>query len=186
AVCAAGLLGPASSRAAGSSLYYEIGGGGPVSVSAGRGYQPGEIGIGIQWGGVAACGGLDPFATVSNQLNGITSGFQQMMGSVIQNAKGAVMSLPAIIIQRAAPGLYDLLSNGVLQGKLNFNKAKASCKAMADRAADAIFSAGGWRQQAQAENWKRTAQSTGDAVAAQHIVEAQAGNEGVIWIGGKR
>lgn len=171
--------------AAGDDLYYKIGGGGPVSASAGRGYQPGQLGLGINWNQGSACSGLNPQATVANQLNGATSGFQNMMGSIVQNATGAVASLPAMIIQRAAPGLYDLLSNGVLQGRLDFNKAKTSCKAMAKRAADAVTS-GGWQQQAQAENWENTAATNGDAVAAQQTVEAQGGNKGVTWVAGEK
>ena len=91
--------------AAGDDLYYKIGGGGPVSASAGRGYQPGQLGLGINWNQGSACSGLNPQATVANQLNGATRGFQNMMGSAVQNATGAVAALPAMIIQRAAPGL---------------------------------------------------------------------------------
>ena len=36
---------------------------------------------------------------------------------VIQNATSAVASLPALIIQRADPGLYNLLTNGILQAR---------------------------------------------------------------------
>ena len=183
AVCL--MLPPIASSASGDDLYYQIGGGGPVSASAGRGYQPGSLGLGINWNQGSACSGLDPQATVANQLNGATRGFQDMMGSVVQNATGAVAALPAMIIQRAAPGLYDLLSNGVLQGRLDFNKAKTSCKAMAKRAADAITS-GGWQQQAQAENWQYTAATNGDAVAAEQTVESQGGDKGVTWVGGEK
>ncbi|MES1934748.1 hypothetical protein [Salinisphaera hydrothermalis] len=170
--------------AAGDDLYYQIGGGGPVSASAGRGYQPGQLGLGISWDEGSACSGLNPQATVANQLNGVTRGFQNMMGSVVQSATAAVAALPAMIIQRAAPGLYDLLSNGVLQGRLDFNKAKTSCKAIAGRAADEIT--GGWQRQAEAENWRATAAENEDAVAAQQSVEATGGNKGVIWVGGEK
>ncbi|CAM5450298.1 hypothetical protein SSTU70S_06963 [Stutzerimonas stutzeri] len=56
--------------------------------------------------------------TLQNQLNGITNGFQTIMSNVIQNATSAVASLPALIIQRADPGLYNLLTNGILQARL--------------------------------------------------------------------
>lgn len=52
----------------------------------------------------ATCGNFDIGATVSNQLNGITNGFQNLMGTVVQNAQSAVASLPAMVIQRANPG----------------------------------------------------------------------------------
>ncbi len=34
---------------------------------------------------------------------------------MISSATGAVASLPAMVIQRANPGLYELLTNGTLQ-----------------------------------------------------------------------
>ncbi|MGK9846065.1 integrating conjugative element protein, partial [Salmonella enterica subsp. enterica] len=72
--------------------------------------------IGIN-GGLSSdlmCGNFDIKTTVGNQLNGITSGFKDLMGNVIQGATGAVMSMPAMAIQRANPGLYEMLTNGVL------------------------------------------------------------------------
>ncbi len=176
---------PDARSAPGDALYYRIGGAGPVSASAGRGYQTGNFGLGIRWNAGSACSGLDPQATIANQLNGVTNGFRNLMSTVIQNATGAVAALPAMIIQRAAPGLYDLLSNGILQGRLDFNTAKASCRALAKRAADAITS-GGWQQQAQAENWQATAARNGDAVAAAQSVESQGGDKGVTWVGGQK
>ena len=67
--------------------------------------------------------------------NGLTNGFQQIMSSVIQSATSAVASLPAHL-QRADPGLYNLLTNGVLQARLDFDRSKLTCKAMANRMAD--------------------------------------------------
>jgi len=43
-----------------------------------------------------------------------------MMNNIIQSATGAVASLPALAIQRADPALYDLLQQGILQGKMDF------------------------------------------------------------------
>ncbi|WP_111748581.1 hypothetical protein [Salinisphaera orenii] len=178
------VFGDAAHAAAGDNMYYKIGGGSPVSVSAGRGYQPGRYGLGVRWRGGSSCSGLNPLATVENQLNGSSRGFHNMMSRVIQNAKGAVAALPAMIIQRAAPGLYDLLNNGVLQGKLNFNKAKTSCRAMANKAAGAVTK--GWRHQAMSENWPKQAHQHPDAVHARRNVEQQGGDNGVTWVDGQK
>ncbi|MDA3922330.1 MAG: integrating conjugative element protein [Salinisphaera sp.] len=178
-------IAPWAAHAASNNLYYQLGGGSPVSVSAGAGHQPGNLGLGIRWNQGSACSGLNPQVSVANQLNGVTNGFHNLMGSVIQNATAAVGALPAMIIQRAAPGLYDLLTNGVLQGKLNFNRAKTSCQAMARRAAG-VLTSGSWRQQAESENWEQQAAINPDAVAAQHTVETSGGNNGVTWVGGQK
>lgn len=167
-------------------LYYDIGGASPFSISAGRGHNPHRTGIGVRWNMNATCGNFDIGATVSNQLNGATAGFQNMMGDVVQNAQGAVASLPAMIIQRANPGLYDLLSNGVLQGRMDFDKSKLSCQNMAERMADAAMG-DGLMQRAQAERWQAAAASgDGDVVSAQRQVEQAGGDDGVTWVGGER
>lgn len=166
-------------------LYYDIGGAAPFGVSAGLGHGPNPIGMGAGWNVNASCGNFDIGATVSNQLNGVTSGFQDLMGNVVQNATAAVASLPAMIIQRANPALYDLLTNGVLQGRLDFDKAKLSCQSMSRQLADATLG-GQMKQAAMAENWKQLATSTPDAVAAQKLAEQQAGNQGRTWIGGEK
>lgn len=166
-------------------LYYDIGGAAPFGASAGLGHGPRMNGMGVRWNVNATCGNFDIGATVSNQLNGLTDGFQDMMGNVVQNATGAVASLPAMIIQRSNPALYDLLTNGVLQGRLDFDKSKLSCQRMAEQLADATI--GGQMQQgAMAENWQDIAASNTDAVAAQEEAEAEVGNAGRTWVGGQK
>ena len=56
------------------------------------------LGVGLTWRANLMCGNLDLQTTLRNQLNGVTEGFQQIMGSVVQNATQAVMSLPALIV----------------------------------------------------------------------------------------
>jgi hypothetical protein len=90
--------------------------------------------------------------TLQNQLNGITNGFQTIMSNVIQNATAAVASLPALIIQRADPGLYNLLTNGILQARLDFDRSKMTCRAIANRMADMAGGQAGWDQLA--EGWR--------------------------------
>ena len=179
------LVSPTATAQTADDLYYQIGGASPFSISAGRGHDPMTTGIGISWNMDASCGNFDIGATVSNQLNGITDGFQNMMGNVVQNAQSAVASLPAMIIQRANPGLYDLLSNGVLQGRMDFDRSKLSCESMADSMADLAMGQG-LHQMAMAENWQATAQSSSDVVSAQRQVEQSGGNQGVTWIGGEK
>ncbi len=60
-----------------------------------------ELGFGIGWKANLMCGNFDIKTTVRNQLNGVTEGFKDLMGNIIQSATGAVASMPALIIQRA-------------------------------------------------------------------------------------
>ena len=65
---------------------------------------------------------------LKNQLNGLTEGFKDLYSNVIESATGAVASLPAMVIQRANPQLYDILTNGLYQGKIDFNSLKTAVK----------------------------------------------------------
>lgn len=118
----------------GDDVMYSIGGGNAVSMGRAAGMR--SLGVGVGWNSNLICGDMSIQTTLRNQLNGITNGFQQIMSSVIQSATSAVASLPALIIQRADPGLYNLLTNGVLQARLDFDRSKLTCRAMAEKMAE--------------------------------------------------
>lgn len=163
------------------AVLYRIGGGRAVSMSRAPGMY--SIGVGAGWNSNLICGDMSLTTTLENQLNGITDGFQTIMSSVIQNATAAVASLPALIIQRADPGLYNLLTNGVLQARLDFDRSKLTCRSIANRMADLAGGQLGWDQLAEGMAL-RTAVGSTDAVSAIEEAEAHRGNAGVPWVGG--
>ncbi|WAH61421.1 integrating conjugative element protein [Pseudomonas silvicola] len=166
-------------------LMYTIGGGSAAGAPSSL-YRPSGLGVGLSWRANMMCGNMNLANTLQNQLNGATQGFQQIMGNVIQNATQAVMSLPAMIIQRANPGLYELLSNGVLQGRLDFDRSKLTCQAMAAKMADKVDQAG-WGDMAKNQEMQANLeQSGGDAVTAVKNTETNNGNNGVSWVGGQK
>ncbi len=124
-----------SGNAISDGLFYSIGGGSVISPPPSRNNMS-RIGINGGLSSDLMCGNFDIKTTVGNQLNGITSGFKDLMGNVIQGATGAVMSMPAMAIQRANPGLYEMLTNGVLQAGLSFDKAMLNCQSMSKKLAD--------------------------------------------------
>ena len=152
----------------GSTLYdkvfYQIGGGSAVIPAAAR-KKAHEYGFGIGWNGDFMCGNFDMKTTIKNQLNGITEGFKDLMSNVIESATGAVASLPAMIIQRANPQLYDLLTNGILQGRINFDDLKTSCEELTNKAGD-YLSNSSWNWMAKNQSFGRIAQDEPDAVRA--------------------
>src|SRR3546814_16054314 len=105
------------------------------------------------------------------------------MSSVIQSATIAVASLPALIIQRADPGLYNLLTNGVLQARLDFDRSKLTCRSMAERMADMAGGQLGWSQMAEGMAL-RHAVSSPDAVSAIEQAAPSTGKAGGPWAGG--
>ncbi|WDJ89001.1 integrating conjugative element protein [Xanthomonas campestris] len=165
----------------GDEVMYSIGGGNAVSMSGAAGMR--SIGVGAGWNSNLVCGDMNISTTIQNQLNGLTNGFQNIMGNVIQSATSAVASLPALIIQRADPGLYNLLTNGVLQARLDFDRSKLTCRAMAERMAQTAGGQLGWNQIAEGMALRQAVTST-DAVSAIEQAETTRGNDGVPWVGG--
>jgi integrating conjugative element protein (TIGR03755 family) len=165
----------------GDDVLYSIGGGRAVSMGSAGSMQ--SIGVGVGWNSNLICGDMSITTTLQNQLNGVTNGFQSIMGNVIQSATGAVASLPALIIQRADPGLYNLLTNGILQARLDFDRSKMTCRSIANRVADMAGGQAGWDQLAEGMAL-RDALGSRDAVSAIERAEAHRGNKGVPWVGG--
>ncbi|MBF3229399.1 integrating conjugative element protein, partial [Pseudomonas aeruginosa] len=160
----------------GDDVMYSIGGGSAVSMGRAAGMR--SIGVGVGWNSNLICGDMSIQTTLRNQLNGITNGFQQIMSNVIQSATSAVASLPALIIQRADPGLYNLLTNGVLQARLDFDRSKLTCRAMAEKMAETAGGQLGWSQMAEGMAL-RDAVGSNDAVSAVEQAETRRGNDGL-------
>lgn len=165
-------------------VFYQIGGGSAVMPSPSR-KRPHELSLGLGWNANLMCGNFDIKTTVKNQLNGITEGFKDLMGNIIQSATGAVASMPAMVIQRANPQLYDLLTNGVLQGRLDFENLKTSCEELSNKAADYLADSG-WNMMAKSQNYSNIGNNQKDANLAKKQMEEDDGKKGIPWIGGKK
>lgn len=163
-------------------VLYHIGGGRAVSMSRLSHMQ--SISVGAGWNSNLICGDMSLETTLQNQLNGVTNGFQQIMSGVIQNATSAVASLPALILQRADPALYNLLTNGILQARLDYDRSKMTCRAMAEKMTDIAGGQTGWGQLSDGMALRNALSSSGDAVSAIEQAESNRGNDGVPWVGG--
>lgn len=173
------------SGAINDGLFYSIGGGSVISPPSTRSNMS-RLGLDGGWSSDLMCGNFDLKTTVGNQLNGVTSGFKDLMGNVIQGATGAVMSMPAMAIQRANPGLYEMLTNGVLQAGLSFDKAQMNCQNMSKKLADYTLGSK-WQQAAVSEEYKDIVSSSGgDAVSSDQKLQKATGEEGVTWVGGQK
>lgn len=178
------VIDPGGVRSSGNviddKVFYQIGGGRAVSMSTAP--QMASIGVGIGWNSNLICGDMSLQTTLHNQLNGITDGFRNIMSDIIQNATAAVAALPALIIQRADPGLYNLLTNGILQARLDFDRSKLTCREIANRMAD-IAVAPAWDRISEGMALKEAVGTT-DAVSAVAAAEESHGNNGVPWVAG--
>lgn len=165
-------------------VFYQIGGGMGYMAPPSRGNTK-VVDLGIGWKANLTCGNFDIKTTIKNDLNGLKDGFKDLMGNVIDSAKGAVASMPAMVLQRANPQLYDLLTNGMYQGKLDFNRLKTSCEEMSKVLADHTLG-GKWGQAADLESYKQITSSQPDAKQAQKDLEDKKGKDGRVWIGGQK
>ena len=173
-----------SGNVIGDELIYSIGGGRAVSFSP-TGNYTNLMSVGLGWNSNLICGDMSITTTIKNQLNGVTNGFQTLMSSVIQNATSAVASLPAMMIQRAYPALYNLMTNGILQGRLDFDRSKLTCRAIGEKMMDIAGGQSSWNSLSEGFTLNTTVSSGNqDAVSAVETAETNRGNTGVTWIGG--
>lgn len=167
-------------------VYYAIGGGSVVPPPVFRG-RSNEIGVGIGWNSDFSCGNFDLFENVKASVSGeqIKNSMRGLMNNFFSSVKGAIASMPAQMLQRANPQLYDQLQNSMFQAKLDFDNMTTSCEEMSDFIADSDA----------VQNLIKKAQSmkmkdlinTGKKNIADAVDNAKkAADEGIEWIrGGK-
>ena len=166
--------------------YYEIGGAEPVSVPANPSVVSVTLGGSAQLGLGYSCGKFDPVAAVTNTLNNIGTGVDSMMNAMTAAATSAIASLPALILQRANPGLYDLFQNALLKAEETMQLATKSCEQMEAEIAQGKNPYADLITLSKGNDWKvQMGVGGNDAVTAKTTVESSNGDNGVPWIGGQ-
>ena len=164
--------------------YYEIGGATPVSAPANPSVVSITLGGSAQLGLGYSCGKFDPVAAVTNTLNNIGAGVDSMLSAMTTAASAAIASLPALILQRANPGLYDLFQNALLKAEATVELATKSCEQMEAEIAQGKNPYADLITLSKGNDWKRQMGIGGnDAVKAKKSVETANGKNGVPWIG---
>jgi integrating conjugative element protein (TIGR03755 family) len=169
-----------------SLWYYEIGGAEPVSAPANPSVVSVTLGGSAQLGMGYSCGKFDPVAAVTHTLNDIGAGVDNMMNAMTAAASAAIAALPALILQRANPGLYDLFQNALLQAEETMQLATKSCEQMEAEIAQGKNPYADLITLSKGNDWKLQMGIGGnDAVTAKDSVETSNGDNGVPWIGGQ-
>ena len=169
-----------------SFWYYEIGGAEPVSLPANPAVVSVTLGGSAQLGQGYSCGKFDPVAAVTNTLNDIGAGIDNMMSAMTAAASTAIAALPALILQRANPGLYDLFQNALLQAEETMQLATKSCEVMEAEIASGKNPYADLVTLSKGNDWKLQMGIGGnDAVTAKDAVEASNGDGGIPWVGGQ-
>jgi integrating conjugative element protein (TIGR03755 family) len=164
-------------------FYYLLGGGEPVTRSASNRDTTLELGGGVAWNTDLMCGNFDMSLSVDEQLQGIKGSFSDLMSSVISAATGAVASLPALVIQKVNPALYDLLQNGVLQASEEFHLAQVSCEDIVG-IMDDVITHSGWENVAKGGYWAGESASGSELLITRTSAESDGINAGVVWVEG--
>ena len=169
-----------------SLWYYEIGGAEPVSLPANPSVVSVTLGGSAQLGLGYSCGKFDPVAAVTNTLNDIGDGIDNMMSAMTAAASAAIAALPALILQRANPGLYDLFQNALLQAEETMQLATKSCERMEAEIAQGKNPYADLITLSKGNDWKVQMGIGGnDAVTAKDAVESSNGDSGLPWVGGQ-
>ena len=169
-----------------SLWYYEIGGAEPVSVPANPSVVSVTLGGSAQLGLGYSCSKFDPVAAVTNTLNDIGAGVDNMMSAMTAAAGAAIAALPALILQRANPGLYDMFQNALLQAEEIMQLATKSCEQMEAEIAQGKNPYADLMTLSKGNDWKLQMGIGGnDAVTAKEAVESSNGDSGIPWIGGQ-
>lgn len=169
-----------------SFWYYEIGGADPVSVPANPSVVSVTLGGSAQLGLGYSCGKFDPVAAVTNTLNDIGAGVDNILNAMTAAASAAIASLPALILQRANSSLYDMFQNALLQTEETMQLATKSCEQMEVEIAQGKNPYADLITLSKSNDWKVQMGIGGnDAVTAKDAVESSNGDSGIPWVGGQ-
>jgi integrating conjugative element protein (TIGR03755 family) len=179
-----GLLGlPLTVIAVDDEFYYMLGGGEPVTRAASNRDATIVLGGSVEWNTDLMCGNFDMSLSVEEQLKGIKGSFSDLMDNVISAATGAVASLPALVLQKVNPALYDLLQNGILQASEEFHIAQISCEDIVG-VMDDVISNNGWESVSKGGYWSGQS-SVGAEILNTRVTADTAGiDAGVVWVEG--
>jgi integrating conjugative element protein (TIGR03755 family) len=175
-----------------SEFYYNIGGASsvtlPANYQAGRVKFPAHVEVGFGY----SCGNFDPTLGLANILNSVKNIKNDLVNGAIGAVTAAIGSLPALILQRVNPGLYDLFQNGKIRAEAALSLANASCEEMERQISNGENPYKDWIEVSKSYDWKLEMgnggwQSSGsDVTEAKEKVETDNGKNGVHWIGGDR
>jgi integrating conjugative element protein (TIGR03755 family) len=174
----------------GGTWYYEIGGGKAVNVPSST-KSTLKIKGGGSFGGKYSCGNFSFKAGFKNLLNGLNDIDENVMGQLEQAATATVASLPMYVIQRANPGLYDLLKTNAFNFADKLTLATKSCEDMEKELAAGKNPYAEWLTVAKGNEWKQSmglaldssSDDNKDVLAVKKKVDKSAANNGVPWVG---
>ena len=165
------------------SWYYRLGGGRPVldiRADTGRTLQ----GTGLKWQ-ADACG-FDIRQSIRGHFNHLQRNLYGLEKEIVDSAQSLLRAGALSVLQRANPGMYDLITRGIADGKEAFDIAVRNCRQIQRDLEAGESPLNGWRQLARGSGWQRAREQEADPVEANRRIEEQAGEDGIRWVGGEQ
>lgn len=132
-----------------------------------------------------ACSSMDAMASIAQILNLVSNAADEAEAIMIYAAQQAIAALPAIILQRASPGLYEHFMEALRKARLIVDVAAKSCEAIVEDAKDGNNPFEDWIKISRRETMKAQTGGGGGPVEAKQTVDATNGDEGVAWLTGR-
>lgn len=130
-----------------SEFYYKIGGARSISVPPNVNVQTYALNGSLEYGLGYSCGNFDPMLGLTNLLNDLQNTGNNLVNGAIGAVQAAIGGLPALIMQRIDPGLYDLFQNALIRVEAILSLANKSCEQFElYQGVQSGRQRGGWRQ----------------------------------------
>lgn len=169
------------SSASGTRLYYQLGG----SDAGARAPNPNNLSLHLGLAGNAglsySCGKFNATASLQNTLNQFSN-----LGPMISNAvQAGIAALPMYVLQRAQPGLYELIQTYIKKAEEIVNMSFKSCEQMEQEIKDGKNPYDKFVSLSMGETWKNLMGSGNtDVVQAKQDVQQTGGEKGFTWVFG--
>jgi integrating conjugative element protein (TIGR03755 family) len=172
-----------------SRWYYHIGGAEAVMAPLNGGVKTATLSGSLHLGLGLNCHGFDPVAGLTTAVDQVVDNLEAV---ITQAAASAVASLPALILQRANPSLYELYQEVVSYANGAVSLATKSCEQMQADIAHGQNPFDHWLTLSKSYTWKNQAGKAEagsdrvDVMSALGVVESTGDKGGTPWVGGKK
>jgi len=171
-----------------SSWYYKIGGADAVMAPLNAHVTSATLGGSVNLGLGFNCSSFNPVLGLANTLNNAAQNIQSVL---VNAASSAIASAPALILQRASPGLYELYQQLLSYANASVSLATKSCEQMQSDIAHGANPYDHWLTLSKSYTWRdqmgktQNGNSSVDVVQALGIADNKGGDGGVPWVGGQ-
>jgi integrating conjugative element protein (TIGR03755 family) len=175
-----------------SEFYYQIGGARSISLPPNAQVNTVLIDGAFEYGLGYSCGNFDPTLGLTNILNGLQGAGNNLINGAVGAVTGAIGALPALVLQRIDPGLYDLFQNALIRAEAMLSLANQSCEDYEQQIRQGQNPFAGWNDLSRLVDWKLQMGNAGfgsakvDVVQAKNTVQQNNGAHGLPWIGGNK